>query len=147
MPSFLKQRTKARTLAMQALYQNSIAPAHIEKIQLQFLTDNDQSSFDSEYFQFLVTQAFEHQSELQQKIEQCLPENNNLQSIDRVTCAVLYIAAIELQKSLDVPYRVAIDQGITLAKKYGPEGSYKLVNGVLDKLARHLRPNEIEDGI
>jgi len=45
--------------------------------------------------------------------------------------------------ALDVPYRVAINEAVELAKSYGGTDGYKYVNGVLDKLAAQVRPGEI----
>jgi N utilization substance protein B len=43
-----------------------------------------------------------------------------------------------------VPYRVAINEAVELAKKYGGTDGHKYVNGVLDKLARLMRPDEVK---
>ncbi len=56
--------------------------------------------------------------------------------------AVLRIALYELSKRSDVPYKVAINEAIELAKSFGAEDSHKFVNGVLDKAAPVIRPNK-----
>jgi N utilization substance protein B len=43
-----------------------------------------------------------------------------------------------------VPYRVAINEAVELAKKYGGTDGHKYVNGVLDKLAKIMRPEEFK---
>ena len=48
----------------------------------------------------------------------------------------------ELRTKVDVPYRVVINEGIELAKRYGATDGHKFVNGVLDRAARTLRPHE-----
>ena len=48
----------------------------------------------------------------------------------------------ELSKRSDVPYKVAINEAIELAKSFGAEDSHKFVNGVLDKAAPVIRPNK-----
>jgi N utilization substance protein B len=55
---------------------------------------------------------------------------------------LLLIAAYELTAALDVPYRVAINEAVELAKSYGGTDGYKYVNGVLDKLAAQVRAHE-----
>jgi N utilization substance protein B len=45
-----------------------------------------------------------------------------------------------------VPWRVIVNEAVNLAKLFGSEEGYKFVNGVLDKLARQLRPAEVQDG-
>jgi transcription antitermination protein NusB len=58
--------------------------------------------------------------------------------------AVLLIGAYELLHSLNVPYRVCINEAVELAKMYGGTDGHKFVNGVLDKLAQIARQIEIE---
>ena len=54
--------------------------------------------------------------------------------------AVLMIGVYELKHCLDIPYRVAINEGVELAKSFGGTDGHKYVNGVLDKAAADLRP-------
>jgi N utilization substance protein B len=56
--------------------------------------------------------------------------------------AVLMIGVYELMHCLDIPYRVAINEAVELAKSFGGTDGHKYVNGVLDKCAAELRPNE-----
>jgi N utilization substance protein B len=56
---------------------------------------------------------------------------------------VLLIGAYELTHCLDVPYRVAINEAVELAKSFGGTDGHKYVNGVLDKAAADLRPAEV----
>jgi N utilization substance protein B len=59
--------------------------------------------------------------------------------LDMVERAILRLSAYELKFREDVPYKVAINEGIELAKIFGAEDSHKFVNGVLDKAVKHLR--------
>ncbi len=56
---------------------------------------------------------------------------------------MLRIALFELSKRDDVPYKVAINEAIELAKTFGAEDSHKFVNGVLDKAAPVIRPHKV----
>ncbi len=56
---------------------------------------------------------------------------------------VLLIGVYELKHCLDVPYHVAINEGVELAKAFGGTDGHKYVNGVLDKVAAELRPTEV----
>lgn len=57
---------------------------------------------------------------------------------------VLLIGAYELKHCADVPYRVAINEAVELAKTFGGTDGHKYVNGVLDKAALELRPLEVK---
>jgi N utilization substance protein B len=56
---------------------------------------------------------------------------------------VLLIGAYELTHCVDVPYKVAINEAVELAKTFGGTDGHKYVNGVLDKVALELRPQEV----
>jgi N utilization substance protein B len=53
------------------------------------------------------------------------------------------IGAFELRHCMDVPYKVAINEAVELAKSFGGTDGHKYVNGVLDKAAAVLRPDEV----
>ena len=71
--------------------------------------------------------------------------------VDRKTTAlspvehgVLLIGTWELTNSLEVPYKVVINEAVELAKSFGGTDGHKYVNGVLDKAAADLRAIEVE---
>jgi N utilization substance protein B len=68
--------------------------------------------------------------------------DRSLDELDPVERAILRLATWELKERLDVPWRVVIDQGVTLAHLYGASESHRYVNAVLDGLARRLRTAE-----
>ncbi len=66
-----------------------------------------------------------------------------LERIAATDRAVLRVAVAELLSRQGAPARVVIDEAIEMARKYGQEESGKFVNGVLDRIARELRPGEL----
>ena len=62
--------------------------------------------------------------------------------LDPIEHAVLLIRAYELKEQPEVPFRVVINEGVTLARRFGATDGHKFVNAVLDRAARTLRPNE-----
>ncbi len=69
--------------------------------------------------------------------------DRSVDDLDPVELAVLRIGAYELIERLDVPYRVAINESVELAKIFGATESHRYVNGVLDKLAQKVRAAEV----
>lgn len=63
--------------------------------------------------------------------------------LDPVERAVLRAGAYELKERQDVPARVVIAEWVALAKSFGATDSFRYVNGVLDRVARALRPGEL----
>ncbi|MBC7955973.1 MAG: N utilization substance protein B, partial [Cytophagales bacterium] len=57
---------------------------------------------------------------------------------------VLMIGVYELKHCISIPYKVAINEAVELAKGFGGTDGHKYVNGVLDKAAVDLRPVEVE---
>jgi N utilization substance protein B len=68
-----------------------------------------------------------------------------LSELDPIELAIMRIGSFELSQRLDVPYRVAINESVELAKGFGATESHKYVNGILDKLAQRVRREEIAE--
>ena len=134
-------RTKARRLAMQAVYQWQMTAHDVVDILAQFLTDEDNRGADVEYFEALVRGVVQGHAALDALLAPMLARP--LDEVDPVERAVLRVAAFELQQRLDVPYRVVLNEAVALAKKFGAEQGHTFVNAALDKLARTLRAVEM----
>lgn len=134
-------RSAARSFALQAIYQwqmNQIPANHIEA---QFVVDHDLDQCDKLYFSELLRGVIEHAKQLDALYEELL--DRSLSELDPIELATLRIGAFELSERLDVPYRVAINESVELAKSFGATESHKYVNGILDKLAQRVRIEEI----
>ena len=59
--------------------------------------------------------------------------------------SILYLGAYELKFQLEVPYKVVINEAVELAKLYGAENAYKLINSSLDKISQNVRSIELSD--
>jgi len=70
--------------------------------------------------------------------------DRSVEELSPVEHAVLWIGAYELTHCLDVPYKVAINEAVELAKGFGGTDGHKYVNGVLDHLAPSIRPDEVK---
>ena len=63
--------------------------------------------------------------------------------IDPVERAILRMSIFELLNRRDIPYRVILNEAVSLSKLYGAEDGYKYINGVLDKIAHRYRSTEV----
>jgi N utilization substance protein B len=59
--------------------------------------------------------------------------------VDPIELAIVRIGTYELKHRIDVPYKVVINEGIEMAKKYGGTEGHRFVNSLLDKLSGRLR--------
>lgn len=136
-----RQRSKARSLAVQAIYQWQMAGQSTSSIINHFLTEHAGKKLDIDYFRELVDGV---PANLAQIDEGLAPHvDRSIQSVDPVERAILRIGAYELIRHPEIPYRVVINEAIELAKVFGAEQGHKYVNGVLDKAAKTLRPLEM----
>ncbi|ARU93245.1 MULTISPECIES: transcription antitermination factor NusB [Tatumella] len=132
-------RRRARECALQALYSWQISNNDIADVEYQFLAEQDVKDVDVNYFRELLAGVATNSAYLDDLMKPYL--SRRLDELGEVEKAALRIALFELSKRSDVPYKVAINEGIELAKVFGAEDSHKFVNGVLDKAAPQIRPN------
>ena len=136
----LAQRRKARTLIVQALYQWYISKSDPLEIEAQFHEQNG-GKIDWEYFSEVFLEIPKQQEALDKHISPLL--DRELNSLDPVERALLYLGTFELANRIDIPYRVVINECVELAKTFGATDGHKYINGVLDKLAKNLRSVEL----
>ncbi len=135
-------RRKARHYGLQALYQWYMTRDPVADIELQFLSEYDFSRVDVEYFHALVHDIPACLDELEAAFIPHLSDRS-LDELDPIERALLRLGSYELIRRIDIPYRVAINESVALAKKFGATDSHKFINGVLDKLAQDTRAVEV----
>jgi N utilization substance protein B len=133
-------RHAARRVALQALYQWQLTGDSPKDILAQFREERPLKGADLDYFRELTLGVPEAQVQLDAAVEPFL--DRPMDRIDPVERAILRLATYELMQSLDVPYRVVINEAVDLAKVFGAEQGHRFVNGVLDKAVRRLREAE-----
>lgn len=140
MASNASRRKRSRSLLVQALYQWQLARADLNSIEAEFHTDNDMSRVDPEYFSELLHGIPAHLDAIDAAFEPFL--DRKLGDLDPVSLAILRLSTYEFLYRIDVPYKVVINEGVDLTKKFGPTDAHKYVNGVLDKVAANTRTVE-----
>jgi len=134
-------RRRAREFALQGLYQRQLSGNSAAAIRAQIGEASGFAKADQAYFDELWAGVSGGFDEL---VAQCAPYlDRRAAELSPVERAILAIGAWELGQRLEIPYRVAINEAVELAKAYGGTDGYKFVNGVLDKLAAELRATEI----
>ena len=134
-------RRRSREAALQALYAWQLAGGDALE-QLNALEEDART--DAALAQSIVRGVFERSGELERMIAPCLDrEFRRLSPVER---AILYIGAYELSSHPETPFKVVVNEAIELGKSFGGTGGHKFVNGVLEKLAGILRPQEVARG-
>jgi transcription antitermination protein NusB len=134
------QRSVARKLALQALYRWQLNDCPWQDLIQEFGDAEDMPRADREYFRELVEGVWRSREALDAQLSSWADRGPAL--LDPIEHAILLIGVYELRHRPDVPYRVAINEAVTLAKRFGATDGHKYVNAVLDRAARALRPNE-----
>jgi N utilization substance protein B len=137
-------RTNARQSAVQALYQWQMTGQNLKEIEEQFYLDEHFKKVHRGYFKELLHGVPHQLNELDTALLEFTDRAIN--EIDPVERAILRIGAYELLNRPDVPYKVIVNEGINLAKRYGATESHKYVNSILDKVAHKRRPHEAGPG-
>lgn len=133
-------RRRARTLALQALYQRHFSDSPVSQIEAEFITDNDMDKVDGVYFRELLYGVDRNRQSLDRHFENLL--DRSVAELDPIELAILRLGVFELEHRVDVPYRVVVNEAIELAKRFGGTDGHKYVNSILDKLCPRLRPAE-----
>lgn len=134
-------RSRARRLAMQAIFEWQMTANDPQSIITQTRTEQNMRNVDDDYFAELVINITNNIAELDKHIKPLL--ERDLDEVDLVEKAVLRLGAYELVYRPDVPYKVVINEAVELAKTFGAEQGHRFVNGLMDKLAEKLRSTEM----
>jgi N utilization substance protein B len=135
-----KNRRKSRELALKGIYHSLMNQSELRQIRRELADDPDFDRADEDYLRQLLEGVSEHMLELDQRLEVFL--DRKITELSPIEHAILCISAYELIFDASIPYRVAINEGVELAKLYGGTDGHKYVNGVLDKIAAEARPQE-----
>ncbi|MDF2940700.1 MAG: nusB [Gammaproteobacteria bacterium] len=137
-----KARHKARSFAMQAIYQWQLTGDALNHIEAQYLVANSHHKVDWDFFKALLHGVPEHLTEIDSHIEQA-SNDRSLKEINPVELSILRLAIFELMHRIDVPYKVVINEYVDLAHTFGAEEGHKFINGNLDKIAKLTRKVEM----
>jgi N utilization substance protein B len=135
-------RSRAREFALQALYQHLVG--HNDAASIDEFTRNLAGfhKADAAHYDALLHGVIEAADSLDAQLTPLL--DRKLTELSPIEHAAMWIGAYELQHCLDVPWRVALDECIELAKEFGGADGHKYVNAVLNGLAPKLRAAEVE---
>jgi transcription antitermination protein NusB len=135
-------RRKAREFALQGLYEWLIGKADAGVVNAHVRELDGFGNCDVAHFDLLLHGCIAEAAELDALLAGHL--DRETAQLSPVEHGVLLIGAYELRHCLEIPYKVAINEAVELAKSFGGTDGHKYVNGVLDKAAAALRTAEVE---
>jgi N utilization substance protein B len=140
-PAGKSARRRARELAVQGLYEWLVGRADVAAIDAHMREQDGFQRSDSQHFDALLHGCVREAAALDAVLARHADRKTS--EMSPVEHGVLLIGSYELAHCVDVPYKVAINEAVELAKTFGGTDGHKYVNGVLDKAALELRPAEV----
>ena len=147
------ERSAARLAAVQALYQMDVAGKGVTDAMAEFEAhwigrEVEGIAFrpaENEFFRDLLGGAVAQQTTIDRLVDGALSSKWPLTRIEAVLRAILRAGAYELAFRKDVPARAAISEYVDVAHNFYGDDEPGLVNGVLDAVARAVRPAEMQE--
>ncbi len=134
-------RRRSRELALQGLYEWLVSGAEAAVVDAHMHEQDGFDKCDREHFDALLHGCIAEAADIDAALSRHVDRKTS--QLSPVEHAVLMIGVYELRHCIDIPYRVAINEAVELAKSFGGTDGHKYVNGVLDKTAFDLRPVEV----
>ena len=138
-------RRRSREFALQAIYawllNGPDATNEQGAIEAHVREDAEFGQADGAWFSTLWNGVTGHADDLRTIFAPFV--DRPISELSPVEHAILLVGSFELVHKVDVPYRVAINESVELAKSFGGTDGFKFVNGVLDKVALQVREAEV----
>lgn len=130
-------RTEAREQAFKLLYSMEIQKENEEEqIDLYFESNEINDEKTKEYVKDVWLGVKNNKEEITEKISSNLKTNWKLERISKIDIALLKLAIYEMLYK-KIPFKVAINEAVELAKKYGEDNSASFINGVLASIVKN----------
>ena len=126
------KRSAIREFAFKLIYSIEILkPENVEEqIELYFECENIVEDDAKEYIIDAINGTEEHKEEINELIRKNLKADWTLERISKIDFSILKLAIYEI-KYKELPFKVAINEALEIAKKYGETSSKNFVNGIL----------------
>ena len=134
-------RRRARELVLQGLYQWRVGGADEASIEAYAPEIEGFAKADREFFVGTLRGVIGQQAALTERIAAHI--DRPFGELSPIEACVMMLGTFEMQNHPETPYRVIINEAIELTKAFGGTDGHKYVNGVLDKVAAILRPDEV----
>jgi N utilization substance protein B len=141
-PAAKSARRRAREFALQGLYEWLVGGGEAGPIGAHMREQDGFGKCDAAHFAALLDGCVAQAGALDALLARHVDRKTS--ELSPIEHAALLIGAYELQHCPDIPYKVVINEAVELAKRFGGTDGHKYVNGVLDKTAAQLRPDEVQ---
>ena len=134
-------RRRSREFALQGLYQWQYTGTSAAQV-LKNLSEMDGfAKADQAFLESELSGTIGEAGALRERLEPLA--DRKWEEVSPIERAILLIGAWELMHRPEIPYRATLNEAIELGKRFGGTEGHKYVNGVLDKLAKSVRAEEV----
>jgi N utilization substance protein B len=137
-------RRRSRELALQGLYEWLLGGADAGVVDAHVREQDGFDKCDAAHFDLLLHGVIREAAAIDAVLAAHI--DRKVELLSPVEHATLMIGTFELMHCVEIPYKVAINEAVELAKSFGGTDGHKYVNGVLDNAAVALRRDEVEAG-
>jgi transcription antitermination protein NusB len=135
-------RRRSREVALQGLYEWLVSGTDAKLIDAHMREQDDFAKCDAAHFDALLHGCIVEAVDIDALLSKHVDRKTTM--LSPIEHGVLMIGVYELKHCIAIPYKVAINEAVELAKSFGGTDGHKYVNGVLDKAAAELRTIEVE---
>jgi len=135
-------RRRSREIALQGLYEWLVSAAPAADIDAHMREQEGFDKCDAAHFDALLHGCIAEAAAIDAVLTRHVDRKTT--QLSPIEHGVLMIGVYELTHCIDIPYKVAINEAVELAKSFGGTDGHKYVNGVLDKAAAELRAVEVD---
>ena len=129
-------RSKARDMAFKYLYQVEVQKENNSEFVNAYIENNEIEDKEAKKYILNIAEGVEKNIEvITSEIEKNLKQDWKIDRISKVTLAILKLAVYEI-KYAKIPFKVAINEAVELAKKYGEDTAPQFVNGILASIVK-----------
>ena len=128
--------SKMREYAFELVFETEVQKEYNEELVELFLENNEVEDKEAKkYIRKMLEGIKENEEQIKAKIVENLKSDWTIERISKINVAILKVAIYEMLFK-EVPYKVAINEAIELAKKYGDENSATFINGLLASVVK-----------
>ena len=134
-------RRRSRELALQGLYQWQFTGVSAAQVLKNLAELDGFAKADGKFLEAELRGTIREAASLRENLEPLA--DRKWDEVSPVERSILLIGAWELMHCPEIPYRATINEAIELGKRFGGTEGHKYINGILDRLAKSVRPDEV----
>ena len=131
-------RSEARDAAFTQVFQMSMHEDDMDVILDELLKERPECETNLGYIKQIIDGVSTHNEELEELIKNNLKQGWSVSRISKTSLAIMKLAIFEMKYVEDVPAKVAINEAVELAKRYGEDGEANFVNGLLASVYKEI---------